>query len=752
MPKARLLDAVGAALLVLVAAFSIRAMAPPAPVGEAAPPGLFSADRAAKHLRAISREVHPCGSKANDEVRAYLVQALRELGLEPELQTVNAASRTAGRISSGTVVNVAARLRGTAGSAKAVMLAAHYDSVPQSFGAADDGSAVATLLETARALKSLPPLRRDVILLFTDGEELTLLGAQGFIEEHPWRDDVGLVINFDCRGTSGTATMFETSAHVGGLVEVLAASPRPSASSAVTALAKALPNGTDLTAFNHAGYPGMGFAFAEGFADYHTAWDNLANLDLASVQDEGDHALALVRAFGRSATDLGERRDAVYFDLLRRVLVRYGLPLAWGFAATTLAAFAWLLVRLRRGGLRWGSVAAGAGLLLAAVLLAAAATWLATAAAAWGFPLELALRQVAFRAVQAFSVAAAMLLLGFALLQKRFDPQGLAVGALSVWALGLAVLALLVPSASFAVQWPLLFTVAAIASGRRWALYLAAAASLVLLAPLGYSLHVAAGNGAPSVTAGFGALVGVLFLPMLVGLSRRATALAGVALLAAAVLVIPVARLAVGSGQRADYLSHATDADAGAARWLAGARSPTSSLAEKRVPADTRPELGDIDPAFGSHRGAAAPLVEKPAPVIEVLDRPGALSPRRRVELAVRSQARCVHLWQESGATISTVSINGKPVPDLARFSAELDTSLMRLLTGDRSPDLWKAKHCGPAGAELHIVVEAPGSEKVPVRLVEAFDGLPPGVERRAEGLVPANGGDMCFVARRLRI
>jgi len=113
--------------------------------------------------------------------------------------------------------------------------AGHYDTVPHSFGAADDGSAVATLLETARALTSSPALRRDVTFLFTDGEELGLLGAQGFAQEHPWRGEVGLVLNFDARGTSGTATTFETSA-----------------SSAVTALARCIPNGTDLTAFNNA--------------------------------------------------------------------------------------------------------------------------------------------------------------------------------------------------------------------------------------------------------------------------------------------------------------------------------------------------------------------------------------------------------------------------------------------------------------------------------------------------------------------
>lgn len=746
MPNARLLEAAGVVLLALAAVLSIRAMAPPAAVADLAPPEAFSAHRAARHILAISKKPHPAGSPAAEEVRDHVASALRELGLEPHLQAVDASTRTAGRVSSGRLVNVTARLKGSGGGGKAVMLAGHYDSVPQSFGAADDGSAVGTLLETARALKALPQLKRDVVFLFTDGEELTLLGAQGFVEEHPWRNDVGLVVNFDARGTSGTATMFETTDHVAGLVEVLAASPRPSASSAVTALAKAIPNGTDLTAFRHAGYVGLGFAFAEGYADYHTAWDNFPNLDLRSVQDEGDQALALVRSYGMAEGEIAEKRDVVYFDLLRRVLVRYPLSLAWAFAFVTLGALGWALARMRKAGLTLKSVAAGFGLLLLALLLGGGLTWLVTWAAAAAFPVELVLRQVVYRALQAFSVAVAVLCFTLAL----FKPSrtGVVAAGLVFWAL---LLVALLPSASFPVQWPLLFVSLALLASRRWALHVAAAASLVVLAPLGYSLHVAAGNGAPFVTAVFGVLVGMLLLPLISQASRRALAISGFGLLAVSVLAIPVSRLAVGASPRADYFSHATDADSGAAQWLAGARPLEGSLAAKQISADAKAELLDLDPAFALHRSAMAPAAAKPAPAIELRELPER-TPKRRAELVVRSQARCVHLWQESGEALATVSVNGKAVPDLVRFDPRLDTRLLRLLTADRSPNSWKLKHCGPVGAELRVVVEASGDAKVPVRLVEAFDGLPAEAGQRGEGLVPATSGDLCLVGRRLRI
>ena len=88
-------------------------------------------------------------------------------------------------------------------NSKAVMLVAHYDSVPNGTGASDDGAGVVALLETVRAVKSTAPLKNDVIFLFTDGEETGLLGANAFISEHPWAKDVGLVLNFEAREICG---------------------------------------------------------------------------------------------------------------------------------------------------------------------------------------------------------------------------------------------------------------------------------------------------------------------------------------------------------------------------------------------------------------------------------------------------------------------------------------------------------------------------------------------------------------------
>ncbi|HEY0730211.1 MAG TPA: M20/M25/M40 family metallo-hydrolase, partial [Pyrinomonadaceae bacterium] len=242
-----------AVFLALVATFSIREHDPPTAAGVAVAPETFSAGRAVRHLSVIAEKPHPMGTEAHRAVRDYLVKQLSEAGLEPQVQAATTVTDKGPPLEVGAVANVVARLKGTS-AGKAVLLVAHYDSVLTSFGASDDGMAVASLLETLRALKTGAPLKNDVIILFTEGEENGLLGARAFVDEHPWAKDVGVVLNFDARGNSGPVIMFETSENNGWLIEQLAeASPYPTAHSLSYEIYRLLPNDTDMTVFRRAG-------------------------------------------------------------------------------------------------------------------------------------------------------------------------------------------------------------------------------------------------------------------------------------------------------------------------------------------------------------------------------------------------------------------------------------------------------------------------------------------------------------------
>ncbi|MDE2150286.1 MAG: M20/M25/M40 family metallo-hydrolase, partial [Gammaproteobacteria bacterium] len=83
----------------------------------------------------------------------------------------------------GPVNDVIATLPGREDAA--LLLVAHYDSVPAGPGVGDDLSGVATMLEIARALRAGPTPQASVIFLFSDGEEEGLLGASAFAHISP---------------------------------------------------------------------------------------------------------------------------------------------------------------------------------------------------------------------------------------------------------------------------------------------------------------------------------------------------------------------------------------------------------------------------------------------------------------------------------------------------------------------------------------------------------------------------------------
>src|SRR5271155_3161864 len=126
------------------------------PLPANAAPQEFSAARALDQIRVIAEKPHPAGSAEHQRVRDYLVAELTKLGAAPELEAGFASITLGSFHAEGNVENIVTRLPGS-GNTRPVMLAAHYDSVTRGPGASDDGSGVAVLLETLRALRAGAP-------------------------------------------------------------------------------------------------------------------------------------------------------------------------------------------------------------------------------------------------------------------------------------------------------------------------------------------------------------------------------------------------------------------------------------------------------------------------------------------------------------------------------------------------------------------------------------------------------------------
>ena len=448
------------AALVLLTVLSITELRSPAPVTAAAPPTEFSAERAQAHVFAISRAPHPIGTSANAAVREYLVAQLAGLGLNP--QVVEALGVAAGRrIVIGNTRDIVGRLPGTANS-KAVMLVAHYDSVGTGPGAADDGASVAAILEAVRALRAGPALKNDLIVLFTDGEEDGLLGAEAFAHSHPWFKDAGVVLNFEARGNRGPSLLFETSAGNSSLIQAVSeAAPHPIGSSLFYSLYKMLPNDTDFTVFSGQGASGLNFALGENLEAYHTRLDSAENLSPGSLQHHGSYALSLGRYFGQQdLTHLKSGRDDIFFNLLGSSFFVYGQNLVLpAEIIVTVLLLGVIVFGIRRSEFRWSRVLLG--LLPSLALLLAIPV--ALGAVAW-----LYVQVFSARMIVSDSAANTWLLAGFALLglcagvallavfARRFTVAELTLSGLVLicalsWALALAL-----PGGSYLLFQPLL--------------------------------------------------------------------------------------------------------------------------------------------------------------------------------------------------------------------------------------------------------------------------------------------------------
>lgn len=323
----------------------------------------FSVARAFAQVEAVAKEPHGVGFPAHAKVREYLMGALRKLGLNPTLQQ----GYTAGDWGNySKAVNILARIKGK-GKGKALMLLSHYDSSPHSsLGASDDGSGLATILEGLRAfLAAGTTPENDIIILFSDAEELGLNGADLFVNEHPWAADVGLVLNFEARGSGGPSFMLiETNRGNSTLIrDFKAANPRyPQANSLMYSIYKLLPNDTDLTVFREDGdIEGFNFAFIDDHYDYHTALDTPNRLDPASLAQQGSYLMPLLHYF--SSADLGNLKslkDDVYFNMPLFGFISYPYDWIWPLFILALAAFILLLVYgLRKGELQWKEMGAG---------------------------------------------------------------------------------------------------------------------------------------------------------------------------------------------------------------------------------------------------------------------------------------------------------------------------------------------------------------------------------------------------------
>ncbi|MEO0571910.1 MAG: M20/M25/M40 family metallo-hydrolase, partial [Bacteroidota bacterium] len=305
----------------------------------------FQSINALEHVKSISKTQHAVGFPGHKNVRDYIVSELKLMDLQVSTQEGYAVGDWGNLCNAS---NILARIRGSK-KGKALLLLAHYDSSPHSsFGASDDASGVATILEGVRAfLEKGETPKNDIIVLISDAEELGLNGAELFVNQHPWAKNVGLVLNFEARGSGGPSYMLiETNRGNSKLIQEFSkANPKfPVANSLAYSIYKMLPNDTDLTVFREdRDIEGFNFAFIDDHYDYHTVLDNYERLDRGSLIHQASYLMPLLHHFGNAdLNNLKSLNDDVYFNMPFFQLVSY--PFDWIWPMFLLASMLFILL------------------------------------------------------------------------------------------------------------------------------------------------------------------------------------------------------------------------------------------------------------------------------------------------------------------------------------------------------------------------------------------------------------------------
>ena len=347
----------------------------------------FSAENAMDYLNVIAAETHPIGSIANQKVRDYLVNELTALGLETYVESGHVRVSWGGNFNrSAYVENVIATLPGSDPNGKKVALAAHYDSVFEGPGAADDGYAVAAMIETVKLLKD-EPRKNDIQLIITDGEEMGLLGAYYHVKKNEM-DDVGVLLNYEARGNEGPCHAFEWSNNNAWLVrEMKKSAVRPIANSLSYEIYNRMPNGSDFTAFLDKNVPGINNAFIDGFSYYHNPVDNVENISQKSIQHTGENMYLMTKHFANyDFSEEVETGNASFFNFYG-MLIAY--PAGWDLYFMILLGLVFIGMEVfarNKEGFKVIRIGKALLLMLLAIILAGAANFALGAAAKAMYP------------------------------------------------------------------------------------------------------------------------------------------------------------------------------------------------------------------------------------------------------------------------------------------------------------------------------------------------------------------------------
>lgn len=214
-----------------------------------------------------------------------------------------------------TSYNTIGEIRGTDKADEVIMLGGHLDSWHAATGATDNAIGCAIMMEAARILKALDVKpRRTIRVALWSGEEQGLLGSQAYVKQHfgsyenpkPGYEKFGGYFNID----SGTGRVRGASVFgPPGAADILRNLLEPFKTDGVMGAAATRSRrlgGSDNTAFNQAGLPGIGLGQDPIEYNSHTWHTNLDTYERILEDDVKKNAMIVAWSVYQLAT-----RDAL---------------------------------------------------------------------------------------------------------------------------------------------------------------------------------------------------------------------------------------------------------------------------------------------------------------------------------------------------------------------------------------------------------------------------------------------------------
>ena len=309
-----------------------------------------------EHLQIISSSKHPFTSPHNDLLHDYLESQIEEMTSNLSFAKISSDKATnhtilinqhdvfdknndANRVIYYESSNLLVKILGSDSSLPGVLLSAHFDSVPTSFGTTDDGMGIASMLGTLEHIAKVGKQpTRTLIFNFNNNEEFGLLGAEAFVE-HEWFKDVGFFINLEGTGAGGQPVLFRGTDK--GVLDWYRSVSKPFANSIFQEGFNSgfISSQTDYFVYERSGLRGIDIAFYQPRSFYHTFKDSIKYTSKGSLWMMMNNVIEILDDFLYSFDNLEEDLNySIYFDILNKWYFNFGINTVFIFNVLLLVA------------------------------------------------------------------------------------------------------------------------------------------------------------------------------------------------------------------------------------------------------------------------------------------------------------------------------------------------------------------------------------------------------------------------------